>query len=149
MLKYRTLIYFSDKEQYPTNRGPIETAVGGSHPMRRTVGGVEFPVRRNGPDQPGPSNSTPDNTQGKISATEPPAETPRFLEGADAGIVQELGRSGFANPNAESRSEQTEDGTQEAPDNEFGNTSTLPLRRSARIPNTKPRELYPGSIGYA
>ena len=45
-----------------------------------------------------------------------------------------------------------EDGTQT--DSLFGNyynndnSSNQPLRRSARIPNAKPRELYPGSVKY-
>ena len=79
---------------------------------------------------------------------EQPAETPRSPEGSDAELVQELGRTGYTDPNAENRSEQPEDGTQEAPDNTLGNTTTLPLRRSARKPNAKPRELYPGSVRY-
>ena len=44
-----------------------------------------------------------------------------------------------------------EDGT--LTDSVFGNynntnSSNQPLRRSARIPNAKPRELYPGSVKY-
>ena len=106
---------------------------------------MNFPVRGNGPDQPGPSN---DNTQGQITIMEPPAETPRSPEGSDAGLVQELGRSGYTDPNAENRDVQPENGTQEAPENILGNTSVIPLRRSARIPKAKPRELYHGSVGY-
>ena len=30
----------------------------------------------------------------------------------------------------------------------YDNPSNQPLRRSTRIPNAKPRELYPGSIKY-
>ena len=47
---------------------------------------------------------------------------------------------------------ETTTGEETTIDSQFGgnynNPSNQPLRRSARIPNAKPRELYPGSLKY-
>ena len=47
---------------------------------------------------------------------------------------------------------ETTTGEEATIDSQFGgnynNHSNQPLRRSTRIPNAKPRELYPGSIKY-
>ena len=60
------------------------------------------------------------------------------------------------NPEAETPVETAEpenNAAEENPaDNQFGgnynNHTNQPLRRSARIPNARPRELYPGSVKY-
>ena len=99
---------------------------------------LNFPIRTQDQATPGPSGSgLPDQEEntGPPEAQEPDAQTGAATEQSD--VPEDTPGDGtqtdsvFSNYN-----------------NNNNNSSDQPLRRSARIPNAKPRELYPGSVKY-
>ena len=61
-------------------------------------------------------------------------------------LFQELGQSGYADVTAIDSITLPDTNISTAPEETHGNTSTVTLRRSARIPKTWARESYPGAI---
>ena len=110
--------------------------------QRRGPVGLNFPIRAPDLGIPGPSGSALlDNEEEMNVSAVPEQETPINIETQNEQSVE-----------PEEAPEKPEDGTQTY--SGFGNfynndnSSNQPLRRSARIPNAKPRELYPGSVKY-
>ena len=97
---------------------------------------LNFPIRAQDQGTPGPSGSgllDQEENTGPPAAPEPEAQINVSTE--QSAVPEEI----------------PEDGT--LTDSVFGNynnnnSSNQPLRRSAGIPNAKPRESYPGSVKY-
>ena len=114
---------------------------------------LNFPVRAPGQDQPGPSRAT-QTAEGEQRGEAP--QTPVSPDGnSETTLLTHLGSSGYQ-PNTQAVDRENLPVTGEgATNNTLGNNInnnnnnvTQPLRRSSRIPNARPRELYPGSVRY-
>ena len=114
---------------------------------------LNFPVRIPGQDQPEPSRAT-QAAEGEQRGEAP--QTPMSPDGnSETTLLTDLGSSGYQ-PNTQAVDRENLPVTgEEVPNNTIGNSidninnhATQPLRRSNRIPNSRPRELYPGSVRY-
>ena len=115
---------------------------------------LNFPVRTTGPEQPGPSNTIPAAEREQQDQQVP--QTPMSPDGgSETTLLSHLGSSGYQ-PNTQAVDREAlpvtgEDNSNNVLGNNVNNNNnyiTQPLRRSNRIPNTRPRELYPGSVRY-
>ena len=114
---------------------------------------LNFPVRTPGQDQPGPSGAT-QAAEGEQRREAP--QTPMSPdENSDTALPTNLGSSGYQ-PNIQAVDRENLPVTGEnVPNNTLGNNINnnnnhvnQPLRTSNRIPNNRPRDLYPGSVRY-